>query len=204
MGADFTFYTELCFCLSFDCFYIFVWSLKKSLTQLLRQKNRKTHWLQRLRVISRHWKCPTSFIKPMDTGSKGALKGKPNNSHIAATDTIVELCQDKKAKVTDAFLITKRETVIHFFPSTKKGLSHLFDKNHRCGRPWGYPCRFPVIKQKSCTIPTKIKMPPRLPNIPIRECPMGFISSLKAKSINQNTYPTTAIRLHFTAPSVPL
>ena len=31
-----------------------------------------------------------------------------NNSHIAATDAIVELCRDKKAKVTDAFLITKR------------------------------------------------------------------------------------------------
>ena len=31
-----------------------------------------------------------------------------NNSHIAATDAIVELCQDEKSKVTDAFLITKR------------------------------------------------------------------------------------------------
>ena len=31
-----------------------------------------------------------------------------NNSHIAATDAIVELCQDEKAQVTDAFLITKR------------------------------------------------------------------------------------------------
>ncbi len=31
-----------------------------------------------------------------------------NHSHIAATDAIVELCQDEKAKVTDAFLITKR------------------------------------------------------------------------------------------------
>lgn len=31
-----------------------------------------------------------------------------NQSHIAATDAIVELCQDEKAKVTNAFLITKR------------------------------------------------------------------------------------------------
>ena len=31
-----------------------------------------------------------------------------NNSHIAATDAIVELCQDEKSKVADAFLITKR------------------------------------------------------------------------------------------------
>ena len=31
-----------------------------------------------------------------------------NNSHIAATDAIVELCRDGKSKVTDAFLITKR------------------------------------------------------------------------------------------------
>ena len=31
-----------------------------------------------------------------------------NNSHIAATDAIVELCRDEKAKVTNAFLITKR------------------------------------------------------------------------------------------------
>ena len=31
-----------------------------------------------------------------------------NNSHIAATDAIVELCQDGNSKVTDAFLITKR------------------------------------------------------------------------------------------------
>ncbi|MCD8217086.1 MAG: ATP-binding protein [Clostridiales bacterium] len=31
-----------------------------------------------------------------------------NNSHIAATDAIVELCQDGKSKVTSAFLITKR------------------------------------------------------------------------------------------------
>lgn len=31
-----------------------------------------------------------------------------NHSHIAATDAIVELCRDEKAKVTDAFLITKR------------------------------------------------------------------------------------------------
>ncbi len=31
-----------------------------------------------------------------------------NNSHIAATDAIVELCQDEKSKVTDAFLVTKR------------------------------------------------------------------------------------------------
>ena len=31
-----------------------------------------------------------------------------NNFHIAAADAIVELCQDEKSKVTDAFLITKR------------------------------------------------------------------------------------------------
>ena len=31
-----------------------------------------------------------------------------NNSHIAEKDAIVELCQDEKANVTDAFLITKR------------------------------------------------------------------------------------------------
>lgn len=31
-----------------------------------------------------------------------------NNSHIAATDAIVELCKDEKAKVTSAFLITKQ------------------------------------------------------------------------------------------------
>lgn len=31
-----------------------------------------------------------------------------NNSHIAASDAIVELCQDENSKVTDAFLITKR------------------------------------------------------------------------------------------------
>ena len=31
-----------------------------------------------------------------------------NNSHIAVTDAIVELCRDGKSKVTDAFLITKR------------------------------------------------------------------------------------------------
>ena len=31
-----------------------------------------------------------------------------NNSHIAASDAIVELCRDEKSKVTDAFLITKR------------------------------------------------------------------------------------------------
>ena len=31
-----------------------------------------------------------------------------NHSHITATDAIVELCRDEKAKVTDAFLITKR------------------------------------------------------------------------------------------------
>lgn len=31
-----------------------------------------------------------------------------NNSHIAASDAIVELCQGEKSKVTDAFLITKR------------------------------------------------------------------------------------------------
>ncbi len=31
-----------------------------------------------------------------------------NNSHIAATDAIVELCQDENSKVTSAFLITKR------------------------------------------------------------------------------------------------
>jgi predicted AAA+ superfamily ATPase len=31
-----------------------------------------------------------------------------SNSHIAASDAIVDLCQDEKSKVTDAFLITKR------------------------------------------------------------------------------------------------
>ena len=31
-----------------------------------------------------------------------------NNSHIAATDAITELCQGEKSKVTDAFFITKR------------------------------------------------------------------------------------------------
>lgn len=31
-----------------------------------------------------------------------------NNSHIAATDAIVELCQDENSRVTNAFLITKR------------------------------------------------------------------------------------------------
>ena len=31
-----------------------------------------------------------------------------NNSHIAATDAIVELCRDEKSNVTSAFLITKR------------------------------------------------------------------------------------------------
>ncbi len=31
-----------------------------------------------------------------------------NNSHIPATDAIVELCQDEKSKVTNAFLITKQ------------------------------------------------------------------------------------------------
>lgn len=31
-----------------------------------------------------------------------------NNSHIPATDAIVELCKDEDAKVTSAFLITKR------------------------------------------------------------------------------------------------
>lgn len=31
-----------------------------------------------------------------------------NNSHIPATDAIVELCQDKDSKVTNAFLITKQ------------------------------------------------------------------------------------------------
>ncbi len=31
-----------------------------------------------------------------------------NNSHIAATDAIVELCRDEKSNVTNAFLITKR------------------------------------------------------------------------------------------------
>lgn len=31
-----------------------------------------------------------------------------NNSRIAATDAIVELCQDERSKVTDAFLVTKR------------------------------------------------------------------------------------------------
>lgn len=31
-----------------------------------------------------------------------------NNSHIPASDAIVELCRDKESKVTDAFIITKR------------------------------------------------------------------------------------------------
>lgn len=31
-----------------------------------------------------------------------------NNSHVSASDAIVELCRDEKSKVTDAFLITKR------------------------------------------------------------------------------------------------
>lgn len=31
-----------------------------------------------------------------------------NNSHIAAADAIVELCQDEKSKITNAFLVTKR------------------------------------------------------------------------------------------------
>ena len=31
-----------------------------------------------------------------------------SNSHITATDAIVELCNDEKSKVTSAFLITKR------------------------------------------------------------------------------------------------
>lgn len=31
-----------------------------------------------------------------------------NNSHISVTDAIVELCQDEKSKITNAFLITKR------------------------------------------------------------------------------------------------
>lgn len=31
-----------------------------------------------------------------------------NNSHVSATDAIVELCRDEKAKVTNAFLVTKR------------------------------------------------------------------------------------------------
>ena len=31
-----------------------------------------------------------------------------NNSHISSTDAIVELCQDEKSKVTNAFLVTKR------------------------------------------------------------------------------------------------
>ena len=31
-----------------------------------------------------------------------------NNSHIPATDAIVELCKDESAKVTSAFLITKQ------------------------------------------------------------------------------------------------
>ncbi|MCC8150780.1 MAG: DUF4143 domain-containing protein, partial [Lachnospiraceae bacterium] len=41
-----------------------------------------------------------------------------NNSHIAATDAIVELCQDEKSKVTSAFLITKR---LDDFGITKHG-----------------------------------------------------------------------------------
>ena len=31
-----------------------------------------------------------------------------NNSHLSATDAIVELCRDEKSKATNAFLITKR------------------------------------------------------------------------------------------------
>ncbi|MCC8107110.1 MAG: ATP-binding protein [Clostridiales bacterium] len=31
-----------------------------------------------------------------------------NNSHISTTDAIVELCQDEKSRITNAFLITKR------------------------------------------------------------------------------------------------
>lgn len=31
-----------------------------------------------------------------------------NNSHIPATDAIVELCKDEKSKVTNAFLVTKQ------------------------------------------------------------------------------------------------
>ena len=31
-----------------------------------------------------------------------------NNSHIPSTDAIVELCKDKKSKVTNAFLVTKQ------------------------------------------------------------------------------------------------
>ena len=31
-----------------------------------------------------------------------------NNSHIPATDAIVELCRDENSKVTNAFLITKQ------------------------------------------------------------------------------------------------
>lgn len=31
-----------------------------------------------------------------------------SNSHIPATDAIVELCRDKNSKVTNAFLVTKR------------------------------------------------------------------------------------------------
>lgn len=31
-----------------------------------------------------------------------------NNSHIPATDAIVELCRDESSKVTNAFLITKQ------------------------------------------------------------------------------------------------
>ena len=30
-----------------------------------------------------------------------------NNSHVSASDAIVELCRDEKSKVTNAFLITK-------------------------------------------------------------------------------------------------
>jgi hypothetical protein len=31
-----------------------------------------------------------------------------NNSHILASDAIVELCRDEKSKVTNAFLVTKQ------------------------------------------------------------------------------------------------
>ena len=31
-----------------------------------------------------------------------------NNSHIAESDAIVELCKDEKSKITNAFLITKQ------------------------------------------------------------------------------------------------
>ena len=53
------------------------------------------------------------LAKSMNVGSKSTLKilckvKYRSNSHIAAKDAIVELCNDEKSKVTSAFLITKR------------------------------------------------------------------------------------------------